>query len=101
MVKVKKSKIFRQEGFTFAFFRLLQFDYQQLTQGETPPKFYFVFTEGFTSLYCLTINPLYPHNHIGETPCPKSFTKNILTTKINVLINVSINVQLMLQEKAL
>ena len=82
-------------------FMLLHIDYQWLTSGETPPKNHLVFTEGFTLLYYLIINPLYSQNHIGETPCPKSFSKNILTTKINVLINVSINVQLMLQEKAL
>ena len=77
-MKVKKSKVFRHEGFTFAIFRLLHFDYQQLTQGEPPPKFYLVFIEGFALLYCLTINPLYPHNHIGETPCSKSFSKKYL-----------------------
>ena len=41
---------------------------------------------------------------MGETPYSKSFSKNIMNTKetkIDVLINVSINVQLMLQEKAL
>ena len=78
VVKVKKSKVFRQEGFTFAIFRLLHFDYQQLTQGETPPKTHLVFIEGFTLLYYLIINPLYSQNHIGETPCSKSFSKKYL-----------------------
>jgi hypothetical protein len=56
VMKVKKSKVFRQEGFTFAIFRLLHIDYQQLIQGETPPKIHLVFIGGFTLLYCLIIN---------------------------------------------
>ena len=59
VVKVKKSKVFRQEGFTFAIFRLLHTDYQLFTQGETPSKNNLVFIEGFTLLYCLIINQLY------------------------------------------
>ena len=58
--KSKKSKVFWQEGFTFAIFRVLYADYQQFTQGETPPKNRLVFTEGFTSLYHLIISLLYP-----------------------------------------
>ena len=56
VVKVKNSKVFEVGGVTFAIFRLLRIDYQQLTSGETTLEKTLYYSMGFTFLYYLIFN---------------------------------------------
>ena len=78
VVKVKNQKFLDRRVSPLRFLGFYVLIINNLYWVNPPLKKHLVFVRGFTSLYHLIFNWLYPQNHIGETPCSKSFSKKYI-----------------------